>query len=267
MKRAGEGPVPSIRGDLHPARISALLRSKHFGRCIVLFERIASTNTAAAAAAEAGFPEGSLFLAEEQTAGRGREGRCWSSIAGKSLVFSIILRPGSACEGLTMLFALGALEALGIYKTGCMIKWPNDLYLGGKKAAGILAERRGEHVVMGLGLNVNETPLELEGIDRAATSLMIETGTMQDRGAVLARTLENFERLYGRWRRDGLAVFVEAIEERLLYRGEEVIVNGGRGTVRGSFRGITDEGYLRLAVGNEERICTAGDLSLRGENG
>jgi BirA family biotin operon repressor/biotin-[acetyl-CoA-carboxylase] ligase len=166
-----------------------------------------------------------------------------------------------------MLLALGTLETLDIYSTGCMIKWPNDIYLGGRKAAGILAERRGENVVIGMGLNVNEGPSELEGIDRTATSLMIETGTVHDRGAVLARTIENFERLYSRWRREGLTAFVGAIEERLLYRGMDVVLEGGAGMIRGSFQGITGEGYLRLAVGNEERICTAGNLSLRGESG
>lgn len=251
--------------DLHPARLGRIMATRRMGRPAIFFERVPSTNGAAMSAAEAGCPEGTLIVAEMQTVGRGRKGRVWISFAGTSIVVSLVLETGTAREGLTAIFALATLQALEGFATGVMIKWPNDLYIAGRKIAGILAEGRGRFFVMGMGLNVNENAADLEAIEPGASSLLEATGQRHDRGVVLARILERFEHIYDRWQREGFAPFVSIIEQRLLYMGEAVTIESGTEVVRGRMRGITGEGYLRLSVGESERIFGAGDLSLRGD--
>ncbi len=259
-------PAPGI-GDLHPARLLELFRTRRIARTVVLIDRCESTNRAAmtaVAACSSGGMEGALLLAEEQYAGRGRSGRRWYCAPGKSLTFSIILAPHRAVEGLTPLMALSAARALdGIY-AGISVKWPNDLYLDGRKLGGILAEGKNACVVLGMGINVNEEIDDFtDEIAGDATSLRIHTGKSLDRGAVLAEVLMRFEEGYGEWERSGFAPFREALEDRLLYRGERVLLFCGTERIGGTVLGITGEGYLRIDVNGVETVVAAGDVSLR----
>ena len=250
--------------ELHPARIQSLAKTAIFGHPAILFERIASTNDAASAAAGRGAAEGTLIMAERQVQGRGRKGRIWISSAGKSLTFSIILKPPGGTEGITACAALGVAAALDGPGGRTRIKWPNDIWIGGRKAAGILSEAREGAVVVGVGVNVNDTsddfPEELRG---EVVSLRMTTGKIQDRGDVLCRILESFERFFIEWRESGFSAMAGEVEARLLHLGEEVVVNAGSRRFEGRFTGITAEGFLRLATESGERICPAGDVSLR----
>ena len=191
-------------------------------------------------------------------------GRSWWSAPGKSLLFSLLLRPKREPDGLTPLLAIAAVRALGGICGDVMVKWPNDVFIGERKAAGILAESRDGAVVIGMGLNVNETeedfPVDLRG---TATSLVIETGRQQARGDILVRLLTELGGCYDLWCRTGLEPFVAELEERMLYRGEPVALESGDERITGVMTGLTRDGRLRLEVEGSVQIFASGDLSLR----
>jgi BirA family biotin operon repressor/biotin-[acetyl-CoA-carboxylase] ligase len=149
-------------------------------------------------------PEGALVVAEEQTAGRGRLGRRWFAPAGTSLLCSLQLRPDTPTERLPELTGVAAracADAIAAL-TGLepALKFPNDVLVGARKVAGILAEARDGRVVLGVGINVNVRADELpEDVDRPATSLLVETGRELDRAELLAELLERLERRYDAW--------------------------------------------------------------------
>jgi BirA family biotin operon repressor/biotin-[acetyl-CoA-carboxylase] ligase len=149
-------------------------------------------------------PEGAVVAAGEQTAGRGTLGRRWLAPAGTSLLCSIQLRPevpGERLPELTGVAAQACAEAIEAL-TGLTpeLRFPNDVLLGGRKTAGVLAEARDGRIVLGVGVNVNVTSEQLPaGIDRPATSLLAETGRRLDRAELLAELLERLERRYDAW--------------------------------------------------------------------
>jgi BirA family biotin operon repressor/biotin-[acetyl-CoA-carboxylase] ligase len=149
-------------------------------------------------------PEGTLVVAGEQTEGRGRLGRRWLAPAGTSLLCSLQLRPdvpGERLPELTGVAARACAEAIASV-TGLepKLKFPNDVLIGERKAAGVLAEAREGRVVLGIGVNVNVAEAHLpEEVDRPATSLLVETGLEIDRAELLAELLERLERGYDEW--------------------------------------------------------------------
>jgi BirA family biotin operon repressor/biotin-[acetyl-CoA-carboxylase] ligase len=261
---AGAPDLEPVR-ELHPARLLGLCATKRLARRIVLYDAVESTNASAMAAAADGARGGTLFVADAQTAGKGRKGRAWFSTAGKSLTFSLLLRPAEPAEGLTALLALAVLSALKDSLAGLAVKWPNDIFLNGRKLGGILAESKNDAVVLGLGLDVNEGEDDFAaGIAAEAISMRLAGGRVFDRGVVLCAILEAFEDRYDRFRESGLAPFREEIERALLYVGERVVVETGGSSFEGAMLGITDEGRLRLEIDGAERVLSSGDLTLRG---
>jgi len=149
-------------------------------------------------------PEGALVVAEKQTAGRGRLGRRWLAPAGTSLLCSLQLRPQVPSERLPELTGVAALACSDAIAAMAGVepelKFPNDLLVGGRKLAGVLAEAREQRVVLGIGVNVNLTAEQLpREVDRPATSLLVETGRAHDRGALLVELLDRLERRYDAW--------------------------------------------------------------------
>jgi BirA family biotin operon repressor/biotin-[acetyl-CoA-carboxylase] ligase len=188
-----------VHGSLTAEAVLPRLRGR-FGRP---YEHVVSTpSTQLLVPADA--PEGALVVAEEQTAGRGRLGRRWLAPAGTSLLCSLQLRPPVPPERLpelTVVASHACAEAIAAL-TGFEpeLKFPNDVLLGGRKVAGVLAEAREGRVVLGVGVNVNVTADELpQEVDRPATSLLVETGREIDRAELLAELLERLERRYDRW--------------------------------------------------------------------
>jgi BirA family biotin operon repressor/biotin-[acetyl-CoA-carboxylase] ligase len=149
-------------------------------------------------------PEGAVAVAEEQTEGRGRLGRSWQAPAGTSVLVSVLLRPAVESPRLPelSLVAGGAVAEAIAEVTGIdpVIKFPNDVLVGGKKVAGILAESTEGRVVLGIGVNVNQTAEELpRDAQTEPTSLRIEVGDRVDRGKLLAAILLRLERSYDSW--------------------------------------------------------------------
>jgi BirA family biotin operon repressor/biotin-[acetyl-CoA-carboxylase] ligase len=250
-----------------------MLSGSRFAVNVVYVERIDSTNRLAKELASAGGPEGTVVIAETQTAGRGRMGRHWVSPGQLNLLFSVIVRPECPPEdlfGLTMAMALGALEAIqercGL---AAKIKWPNDLFVGRKKLGGLLTEftleeRRVAYAVLGLGLNVNWSPQQEKEILQPATSIVDETGKRTPRGELLAMILRRFEILYQRLRSGDLEAILRYRNERCMILGREVVIMGQEAGLRGVAARIDRDGALviRDAGGMEKRVVS-GEVSLR----
>jgi BirA family biotin operon repressor/biotin-[acetyl-CoA-carboxylase] ligase len=192
----------AMTDSLSPEAVVPRLRGR-FGRP---YEYVASTpSTLLLLPPDA--PEGALVAAGEQTAGRGRLGRRWLAPAGTSLLCSLQLRPAIASERLPELTGVASLacaEAIAAL-TGVepALKFPNDVLVGDRKLAGILAEAREGRVVLGIGVNVNVPAEELpQEVDRPATSVLVETGRGLDRGELLAELLQRLERRYDAWLSD-----------------------------------------------------------------
>jgi BirA family transcriptional regulator, biotin operon repressor / biotin---[acetyl-CoA-carboxylase] ligase len=182
-------------------------------------------------------PEGGVAACDEQTAGRGRRGREWYSPPGAGLLFSLALEPHTAPDRLPA-FSLVAAEAVcTVCDPRAMVRWPNDIMIEGRKVAGVLPELRDSKLVVGFGVNVNQTPSGLPEQARVpATSLRIERGGEVDRVELLVDLLVELERRYDAFERDGFAGL-----ERDELRGHTVQLVGGR---RGLCEGVDELGRL-----------------------
>ena len=165
-----------------------------------------STNEDLLAAARAGSAQGAVLVAEDQTRGRGRQGRTWASRPGAALTFSVLLRPvavPAAARGWLPLLTGVALSRALRATTGidAVLKWPNDVLAGEAKLAGILAEQAGDAIVVGLGVNVGAVPDGLSGARAGAlpATSLAGLGVRADRGALLVGVLQELEHWYRRW--------------------------------------------------------------------
>jgi BirA family biotin operon repressor/biotin-[acetyl-CoA-carboxylase] ligase len=233
-------------------RFAALLATRFLGRPFHYFESCDSTNTRVMQLAAQGAPEGCLALTDSQSAGRGRWGRTWESPAAKNLLFSFLLRPQKGrLSQLTPLFGLACLKAMGMGK----LKWPNDLWIAGKKISGILVEGSPEALVVGIGINVNQEPEEFPQELRAqASSLKIECGRGWDREALLAEILSSCEGLYTQWKSRGFAEIMAEWNKNALFIGENVKGGESQGLglgldEEGAFLIRTDQGVEKLVSG------------------
>ena len=245
-----------------------------WGSRVEVFDELPSTSRYLLERARQQAPAGLVAVAEKQTSGYGRRGRQWHSPAGHNLYFSVLLRPELDFEQVPQLSLVAAaalwraLAGEGIAEL--TIKWPNDLYLKGRKLAGIIAEMRPgkqgpEFVVLGIGLNVNipadAFPPELRPL---ATSLLAACGRRFDRGRLLAAILEQlaaYERIF---RRSGLAgELAGLINDNFLLAGREVVLVSGRERISGRARGIDDRGRLLLTLPDgRQTALAAGEARL-----
>ena len=238
-----------------------------------VFRSVDSTNSLAKDMALQGAPDGTVLIADSQTAGRGRLGRSFQSRAGLGLYLSILWRPEGTAQDLLPLPALGAVAAVRVVRRLCgvraQIKWPNDLVLEGKKIAGILTESvlLGDElaVVLGIGINVSHRAGDFAGeVRHMAASLEMVTGKPVSRGAVAAALIEELDVL----RREALhnpAAWLDEYRTRCLTLGREVRVVAGD-TERHGLALAVDEGYglrVRWEDGSEETV-RAGEVSVRG---
>jgi BirA family biotin operon repressor/biotin-[acetyl-CoA-carboxylase] ligase len=147
-----------------------------------------------------GDPEGALVVANHQTAGRGRLGRTWHDVPGKSLLFSLLLRPSAPMPIWPELSLVAGDAVAAAIGNGAETRPPNDVFLNGKKVAGILPEATRGRVVLGIGVNVNHTADELPADTvKPASSLLVELGRELDRDELLAAILAELERRYDAW--------------------------------------------------------------------
>jgi BirA family biotin operon repressor/biotin-[acetyl-CoA-carboxylase] ligase len=245
-----------------------------FGKMdIVHYRETDSTNTRARDLAERDYPEGTLVIAENQTAGRGRMGRSWHSPAGMGICMSIILRPrlspGDA-PLITLMTAVAVAETLiSLLHLNVRIKWPNDILVGDKKMAGILTEMSVandavRYVIMGLGMNVN-TPFEIlpDDISATATSVFIETGKRFERAEIVRTFLKLFEYYYQLLQGSGSEQILSRWKEHSGIIGQRIKVDAISSTFVGRVIDIDRSGALLLEdeSGNVQSIIS-GDVSI-----
>jgi BirA family transcriptional regulator, biotin operon repressor / biotin---[acetyl-CoA-carboxylase] ligase len=208
-----------------------------------------STNERAKALAAAGAPHGTLVTADEQNAGRGRQGRVWTAPPHSAVLMSLVVRdPG---EILPLVAAVAICDALPVE---CAIKWPNDVWIDRRKLAGILVEGRPQQgwAVVGVGLNVATTEFP-EGLRESATSLRL-AGVDTDADSVLDAVLVSLDR----WLRAPQAAVLEAWSERDALRAERVRWGTGEGTAAG----IDDSGALLVDTEEGRITLEAGEIHL-----
>jgi BirA family transcriptional regulator, biotin operon repressor / biotin---[acetyl-CoA-carboxylase] ligase len=194
--------------------------------------------------------EGALVVADHQTAGRGRLGRSWEAPPGVALLFSVLLKPPPERDVPELSLVAGVAVADTLERTlglSVQLKWPNDVMLRRKKVAGCLAEARDDSVVLGIGVNVNQTQ---EQLPEGAGSLRTLTGREWDREELLAGLLEDLSGRYAEWRAGGLDAVYEGLGSRDFLRGRRVSVDGTSGVATM----INREGRLELAVGHGEVV-------------
>lgn len=245
---------------------------KVFKPRILRFESLPSTNTELAREASAGAAEGLTIVADEQTAGRGRLQRAWSSPKGAGLYFSTLLRPTIPQDRwplITFMAAIAVGDAL--HEAGGVttdIKWPNDLLSGERKICGILAEAvdtpSGRAVVLGIGINLTSEafPSELAAV---ATSVAAASGRTPERETLLAALIGAVGRWYSLLHEpDGAEKIVAAWTSRSSYAsGKAVQVANGDEVWQGITRGVESDGALRLETTDGLKTVRAGDVSLR----
>ena len=266
--------LKSMPDLLLPDMLAPQLHSTIFGKHMHHYYKIGSTNTVAMEAATAGAPEGSVFLAEQQTAGRGRGANQWHSARSAGIYCSMVLRPAlPPSDVLILSLAAGLAVHSAIQEIDSRVfpdlKWPNDVMIGGKKFCGILTEMNAEvtrvrHVVVGIGINVNQSsfPTDLQAL---ASSLRLATGTEWSRVELCTTLLKSLDREY----RDLLenpeaaSSILRRFQERSSsVRGQQVEVeeNGG-------FEGITDgldaRGFLQVRGAQGVRTVLSGTVRLR----
>ena len=221
----------------------------------VLLDVTDSTNRVAMEMAENGAPHGTVVVADAQTAGRGRMGRRWESPAGKNLYVSLLLRPTVPivdAPSLALVAGIALADAVEAVGVPAALKWPNDLYCGGRKAAGILAEMASDpdgvrHVVIGAGLNVNAAEDDFPpGLRGTATSLRLCAGKPFRRVDVLARLLEAFGARYAEFIAGGFASLRDGWDRRDFLRGRRILLRRQGGEGWGTADGLDATGALRF---------------------
>jgi BirA family biotin operon repressor/biotin-[acetyl-CoA-carboxylase] ligase len=247
------------------------LPTRLIGRRVIVYPRIGSTNDEAKRLAEAGEPEGTLIIADEQTAGRGRLQRLWWAPAGTALLMSLIFRPDLAphqAQRLTMLCSLAICEAIaGTTGLAPVVKWPNDVLLRGRKVCGILTELGFEgprltYAVVGMGINVNVDFSGAGELASTATSLAQELGHEVSRLELLRAILVDIDERYTRLR-TGKSPHAEWAA-RLATTGQRVVVTTPGEQLCGVAEGVDDDGALLLRDENGLlRRILAGDVTLR----
>ena len=250
--------LKSVPDLLLPEILAPLLRGTIFDNHLHHFYKIGSTNTTAMAAAAESAPEGTVFLAEEQTAGRGRGANSWQSARSVGIYCSVALRPKlPPSDVLVLALASGLAAGAAIAQVNASVKvdlkWPNDVHIAGKKVCGILTEMNAEatrvrYVVVGIGINVNQTnfPKELEG---EATSLRLATGSEWSRVELTAALLKSLEREYRLLIEHADArqsILRRFAEQSSWVRGKKVRIEENGVKVEGTTEGLDERGFLQV---------------------
>jgi BirA family biotin operon repressor/biotin-[acetyl-CoA-carboxylase] ligase len=211
-------------------------------------------------------PHGAVAVAEHQTAGRGRSGRHWDDAPATALLFSVLLRPPETTPFAQLSLVAGLAVAAAIEHEAALpatVKWPNDVLIDGRKAAGILLEASEARVVCGIGINVNQDERDLPLSTRLpATSLRIGAGRQFDRATVLATVLSELERRYVTWLAAGLAGLEDELEHRHAVRGRRVRVGDRAGTAGA----IAPDGRLEIVLDRGDIVLVeSGEVELTPE--
>lgn len=258
MSKSDPGFMPATPSGapLDVRKVQEQLTARRLGAKFHYFTEISSTNTHARELAERGAAEGEIVIGETQTHGRGRLGRHWESPSLVNLYLSIILRPKLApkhAPQITLMAAVALVETFApLIAQAPIIKWPNDILVNGKKLAGVLTEAACsadliEHVILGIGINVNyrvdSMPSELRS---RATSIADLTRNNVDRENVLLRLIQALDRCYGELEEFGFDALRRRWEAHFGWRGRRVKVQHLDQVLTGRARGIERDGALVL---------------------
>ncbi|MBO6178769.1 MAG: biotin--[acetyl-CoA-carboxylase] ligase [Selenomonadaceae bacterium] len=260
--------------NIFPEVILDGLDTSCFGKKIHYYDETASTNLEAKKYAKENAPHGSLFIAESQSAGRGRLERAYYTPKYKGLWFSLLLRPKFNMEDApkcTLLAAVAVALAMKEISLVAEIKWPNDIMHDGKKIAGILTEMvtnpdKTYSVIIGIGINVNFAKEDFpENIRDTATSLQIMKGEKINRAKFLQRVLYFAEKLYNKAEKDGFKEIFDRWREFSITLSKEVrVINAGDGKEFTGFAlDIDERGALLVESQGKVRRVLAGDVSIR----
>ncbi len=263
----------SVPDLLLPDILRPLVRGTIFDEHLHHFYKIGSTNTAAMAAAAEGAPEGSVFLAEEQTAGRGRGANSWQSPRSTGIYCSAVVRPAlppsevlvlSLAAGLAVRAAIQQIDA----RVNADLKWPNDVLIDGKKVCGILTEMNAEatrvrYIVVGIGINVNQAsfPEELH-----ATSLRLATVSEWSRVELVAALLKSLDREYRRLLQGSGAhesILRRFAENSSWVQGKAVYVEENGSGFEGTTEGLDERGFLRVRTSQGTQTVLSGTVRER----
>lgn len=255
--------------DLSPASLRQRLRTRFVGRNVLYYAMTSSTMDVAKQAVTDGAAEGTIVIADQQTAGRGRLGRTWLSPPESSILLSIILYPKlDELPRLNMATCLAVAQSIEKV-TGLKpsIKWPNDVLIGGKKVSGMIMESdvQGDivrYAIVGIAVNVNLEPSSIHEIAETATSLKEELGHEVSRLEVLEALLGEFEDIYGAMRR-GKPIDKDW-RRRLETLGREVTVRCGQDVREGYAESVDEDGSLLLRLPDGSLVTiAAGDVTLK----
>jgi BirA family biotin operon repressor/biotin-[acetyl-CoA-carboxylase] ligase len=257
---------PVFEDNISSDALRKALRGTMFAENIHLFDEVGSTNSTGLEAAQAGASEGSVFIAERQTEGRGRGGNSWHSDRG-AIYMSVVLRPTLPANDILVLsLATGLAVSLAVeHVCGVApdLRWPNDIMLGEKKLGGILCEMNADasrvrHAVVGIGLNVNQGEFPPE-IRESATSVFLETGKQWPRPQLIVTLLQALEAEYSPLQRSPAEVIKTCIarfEKRSSYaRGKRVKVAD---EYEGVTNGLDERGFLRVQTATGPRLVISG---------
>ena len=250
------------------------IKTEKMGQPLYFYPETDTTNDRIRELALEGAPEGTLAIAEMQTAARGRRGRAWQAPADSGIWMSLLLRPNippTQASVLTLLTGIALTEAIeDVTGLEVGIKWPNDILLKGKKLVGILTEmdcdmEKIHSVTVGMGINVN-TKVFPEDLQNIATSLYLETEREYDRAEIVGCVMKHFEALYEEFLKEGgvFAPFKERYRRKCLNIGKEVRVIG-RETYLATALDITPEGELivKRKDNGAEEVVFSGEVSIR----
>jgi BirA family biotin operon repressor/biotin-[acetyl-CoA-carboxylase] ligase len=260
----------SVPDLLLPEILRPLLRGTIFDAHLHHFYKIGSTNTAAMAAAADGAPEGSVFLAEEQVAGRGRGANSWQSARSVGIYSSVVLRPTlppsqvlalSLAAGLAVRAAIEQVDS----RVTADLKWPNDVLIGGNKVCGILTEMNAEatsvrYIVVGVGINVNQTSFPK---DLPATSLRLATGSEWSRVDLVAALLKSLDREYRQLLEDSDAqqsILRRFAENSSWVQGKAVRIEENGSTFEGTTGGLDQRGFLLVRTARGVKTVLSGTV-------
>jgi len=242
--------------SLQAAKVEQYLGTERFGRNIHYQVTCASTQPIAHQMAQAGAPDGSVVLCEEQTSGKGRLARAWSSAQGKGIWMSVIVRPDippTKAPQFTLVAAVAVTRAIEeVAGVRAEIKWPNDLLINGKKCTGILTELqtdidRVQAIILGIGVNVNQQQADFpEEIQSLATSIRMVNGQPVDRAKLVARILQHLEIYSDMYVKHGFAPLKILWESYSCTLGRRIKATMIHQQIEGMALGITDEGILQV---------------------
>lgn len=262
----------SAPDSLTVTEIEHNLKTKWLGCELFSYRSVKSTNLIAAQMAAAGAADGTIITAEEQTGGRGRLGRVWHSPIGCGVYMSAIVRPKIKPEhapGISIMTAVALADTICKYLPGIVqIKWPNDVYINGRKTAGILMELSAEknrisHLIIGIGININHQVSDFpDELRDSATSLRRELNYEICRVEFLQLFLLNLEKEYESYLVNRLKKAHARIKRYSLLIGSKVTIRSGRNDINGLATDIDTNGCLILQTDSGPRTISAGEVTV-----